>query len=125
MNAVQTKVLLATLATLAAMGGFAATWYVDAVNGNDTTGGTSVTDARRTLTGAMSISELKDDDTVLALPGVYGDESVEDASKMQTRCRITKARRPFFFAEGSGFVGDKLAVKAEFSFALMEKSNVF
>ena len=33
MNAVQTKVLLATLATLAAMGGFAATWYVDAVNG--------------------------------------------------------------------------------------------
>ncbi len=91
MNAVQTKVLLATLATLAAMGGFAATWYVDAVNGNDTNGGTSVTDARRTLRGAMSISELKDDDTVLALPGVYGDESVVDASGVQTRCRITKA----------------------------------
>lgn len=91
MNAVQTKVLLATLATLAAMGGFAATWYVDAVNGLDTNGGTSVTDARRTLTGAMSIPELKDDDTVLALPGVYGDESVVDASGVQTRCRITKA----------------------------------
>ena len=91
MNAVQTKVLLATLATLAAMGGFAATWYVDAVNGNDTNGGTSVTDARRTLRGAMSISELKDDDTVLALPGVYGDESVVDASGVQTRCRISMA----------------------------------
>lgn len=91
MNAVQTKVLLATLATLAAMGGFAATWYVDAVNGNDTNGGTSVTDARRTLAGAMSISDLKDGDTVLAMPGVYGDESVEDASGVQTRCRITKA----------------------------------
>ena len=91
MNAVQTKVLLATLATLAAMGGFAATWYVDAVNGNDTNGGTSVTDARRTLRGAMSISDLKDGDTVLAMPGVYGDESVEDASGVQTRCRITKA----------------------------------
>ena len=36
-----------------------------------------------------------------------------------------RRKAPFFFAEGSGFVGDKLAVKAEFSFALMEKSNVF
>ena len=91
MNAVQTKVLLATLATLAAMGGFAATWYVDAVNGNDTNGGTSVTDARRTLTGAMFIPGLKDGDTVLAMPGVYGDRSEADASRVQTRCRITKA----------------------------------
>lgn len=91
MNAVKTKVLLATLATLAAIGGFAATWYVDAVNGNDENGGTSVTDARRTLTGAMSIAGLKDGDTVLALPGVYGDLSEKDASGVQTRCRITKA----------------------------------
>ena len=50
---------------------------------------------------------------------------VRPGDLFETRCRITKARRPFFFAEGSGFVGDKLAVKAEFSFALMEKSNVF
>lgn len=91
MNAVQTKALLATLATLAAMGGFAATWYVDAVNGNDENGGTSVTDARRTLTGAMSIPGLEAGDTVLALPGVYGDRSEADASGVQTRCRITKA----------------------------------
>ena len=91
MNAVKTKVLLATLATLAAMGGFAATWYVDAVNGNDENGGTSLTDARRTLTGAMSIPGLGDGDTVLALPGVYGDRSEADASGAQTRCRITKA----------------------------------
>lgn len=91
MNAVQTKVLLATMATLAAMGGFAATWYVDAVNGNDENGGTSVTDARRTLAGAMSIPGLGDGDTVLAMPGVYGDLSEKDASGVQTRCRITKA----------------------------------
>ncbi len=90
-NAVQTKALLATLATLAAMGGFAATWYVDAENGLDTNGGTSLTDARRTLKGAMSIPGLGDGDTVLALPGVYGDLSEEDASGAQTRCRITKA----------------------------------
>ena len=39
----------------------------------------------------------------------------------ETRCRVTKAKRPFFFAEGSGYVGGKLCIKAEFSFALMEK----
>ena len=54
-----------------------------------------------------------------------GRELLPAGDLFETRCRITKARRPFFFAEGSGFVGDKLAVKAEFSFALMEKSNVF
>lgn len=94
MNAVQTKALLATLATLAtlaAMGRVPATWYVDAKNGRDTNGGTSLTDARQTLKGAMSIPELGDGDTVLALPGVYGDLSEADASGAQTRCRITKA----------------------------------
>ena len=39
----------------------------------------------------------------------------------ETRCRVTKAKRPFFFAKGSGYVGGKLCIKAEFSFALMEK----
>ena len=39
----------------------------------------------------------------------------------ETRCRVTKAKRPFFFAEGSGYVGGKRCIKAEFSFALMEK----
>ena len=50
---------------------------------------------------------------------------VRPGDLFEPRCRITKARRPFFFAEGSGFVGDKLAVQAEFFFELMEKSNVF
>ena len=43
--------------------------------------------------------------------------------KFETRCRITRAKRPFYFAEGSGYVGDKLCIKAEFSFAIMERET--
>ncbi len=46
---------------------------------------------------------------------------VRPGDTFETRCRITRAKTPFYFAEGSGYVGDKLCVKAEFSFALMEK----
>ncbi|MDY3014755.1 MAG: 3-hydroxyacyl-ACP dehydratase FabZ family protein [Evtepia sp.] len=40
---------------------------------------------------------------------------------VQTRCRITRAKPPFYFAEGSGYVGETLCVKAEFSFAVTER----
>ena len=43
--------------------------------------------------------------------------------KFETKCRIKKARPPFYFAEGSGYVGDKLCIKAEFSFAIMERET--
>jgi 3-hydroxyacyl-[acyl-carrier-protein] dehydratase len=43
--------------------------------------------------------------------------------KFETKCRIKKARQPFYFAEGSGYVGDKLCIKAEFSFAIMERET--
>lgn len=39
----------------------------------------------------------------------------------ETRCRIKKAKPPFYFAEGAGYVDGKLCVKAEFSFAVMER----
>lgn len=39
----------------------------------------------------------------------------------ETKCRVTRAKPPFYFAEGSGFVGDRLCIKAEFSFAVMER----
>ena len=39
----------------------------------------------------------------------------------ETKVRLTRVKHPFYFAEGQGFVGDKLAIKAEFSFALVEK----
>ncbi len=36
----------------------------------------------------------------------------------ETRCRVTRRKGPFFFAEGEGYVGPRLCVRAEFSFAL-------
>lgn len=41
----------------------------------------------------------------------------------ETRCRVTKVKKPFYFAEGEGYVGDRLCVKAEFSFALAPKNG--
>lgn len=45
---------------------------------------------------------------------------VKPGDVFETRCRITRSKFPFFFAEGSGYVGDRLCVKAEFSFAITE-----
>ena len=45
---------------------------------------------------------------------------VRPGDVFETKCRITRSKGPFFFAEGTGFVGDKLCVKAEFSFAITE-----
>lgn len=38
----------------------------------------------------------------------------------ESRCEITRVKKPFYFATGKGYVGDKLCVTAEFSFALIE-----
>ena len=43
---------------------------------------------------------------------------VRPGDRFETRCRITRAKPPFYFAEGTGYVGDRLCVKAEFSFAI-------
>ena len=39
----------------------------------------------------------------------------------ETRCRVTKIKAPFYFAEGEGYVGDRLCIKAEFSFAITKQ----
>ena len=44
---------------------------------------------------------------------------VRPGDVFETRCRITRAKKPFYFAEGSGFVGERLCLKAEFSFAIV------
>lgn len=46
---------------------------------------------------------------------------VHPGDTIETECVITKARSPFYFAQGQGFVGGKLCVKAEFSFALIKR----
>ena len=45
---------------------------------------------------------------------------VKPGDLFQTKCRITRAKHPFYFAEGEGYVGDTLCVKSTFSFAITE-----
>jgi len=44
---------------------------------------------------------------------------VVPGDKIRFECQITKVKKPFFFAEGKGYVGDSLCVQGEFSFALV------
>ena len=44
---------------------------------------------------------------------------VRPGDTFETRCRITRVRHPFYFASGEGYVGDRLCLKAEFSFAIV------
>ncbi len=44
---------------------------------------------------------------------------VRPGDLFETRCRVTKVKKPFYFAQGEGYVGDRLCVKAEFSFAIL------
>ena len=44
---------------------------------------------------------------------------VRPGDLFETRCRVTRVKKPFYFAEGEGYVGDTLCVKAEFSFAVL------
>ena len=44
---------------------------------------------------------------------------VRPGDTFETKCRITRSKGPFYFAEGEGFVGDRLCLKAEFSFAIV------
>ena len=44
---------------------------------------------------------------------------VRPGDKIETRCSIKRSKHPFYFAEGTVTVGEKLCVFAEFSFAVM------
>ena len=43
---------------------------------------------------------------------------VRPGDTVETRCRIKRSKHPFYFAEGTVSVGDRLCVSAEFSFAI-------
>ena len=43
---------------------------------------------------------------------------VKPGDEVETRCRIKRAKHPFYFAEGTVTVQDRLCVSAEFSFAV-------
>ena len=42
--------------------------------------------------------------------------------RFETRCRLKRSKPPFYFAEGSGYVGERLCITAEFSFAVTERA---
>ena len=46
---------------------------------------------------------------------------VRPGDTFESKCEIIRKMPPFFFAKGEGYVNGKLAVKAEFSFALVKE----
>ena len=55
------------------------------------------------------------------LDRVHFKSPVRPGDLFETECEITKSRAPFYFAKGKGYVGERLCVCAEFSFALTER----
>ncbi|MDD4689154.1 MAG: beta-hydroxyacyl-ACP dehydratase [Eubacteriales bacterium] len=70
---------------------------------------------------------MKDKLTGSSLPYFTGLDKVKFKSPVkpgdvfETQCKITKAREPFYFAEGKGYVNGKLSITANFSFAIVDK----
>ena len=54
------------------------------------------------------------------LNGVKFRSPVRPGDTIETRCRLKRSKPPFYFAEGTASVGDRLCVTAEFSFAVTE-----
>ncbi len=48
---------------------------------------------------------------------------VKPGDVFETECEITRVKEPFYFATGKGYVNGKLAVKAEFSFAIVKNKE--
>ncbi len=71
------------------------------------------------LRGEMSEGKLP---LYTGLNNVRFKSPVVPGDLFETRCRVTRVKRPFYFAEGEGYVDGRLCIKAEFSFALTEKN---
>lgn len=48
---------------------------------------------------------------------------VRPGDTIETRCRIKRAKHPFYFAEGTVCVQERLCVSAEFSFCITEAAG--
>ena len=44
---------------------------------------------------------------------------VKPGDKIEFRCRIERVKAPFYFIHGEAFVGDKLCMSGDFSFAIV------
>ena len=54
------------------------------------------------------------------LKNVKFKSPVKPGDLFETKVQITKHMGAFYFAEGEGYVGDRLCVKGEFSFAVVD-----
>lgn len=54
-----------------------------------------------------------------SLNNVKFKNMVKPGDKIEFKCAITKTKKPFYFASGTGYVDGKLCVKGDFSFALI------
>ena len=55
------------------------------------------------------------------LDNVKFRNQVKPGDTFETKCTITKAKGPFRFGKGEGYVDGKLCVSLDFSFALVDK----
>lgn len=75
------------------------------------------------------IPALSEDETKIpmytGLDRVRFRAPVYPGDTFHTKCRIKRNKANFYFVEGEGYVGDRLCISAEFSFAIVEKKDVF
>lgn len=70
------------------------------------------------------LSDKSSESMVTLLTGldrVKFKNQVKPGDVFETECEIIKKKGPFYFAKGQGKVNGKLCVRAEFSFAIIEK----
>lgn len=53
------------------------------------------------------------------LKDVKFKKPVKPGDLFESRCEITKIKKPFYFAKAKGYVGDDLHIVADFSFAVL------
>lgn len=60
---------------------------------------------------------------LVGLNNVRFKRPVEPGDVFETACKVDRIKEPFYFTTCEGFVGGKQCVKAELSFALIEKKD--